>query len=282
MLIVHGGSSSGSPFPLPAAAEGPMLVAKREHFPAGTRIAPHRHPRGQFLFATTGTMFVRTAGHAWMVPPSLALWIPAGLEHAIDAHGDLQMRTLYLNAASAETLPQRCVVLNVTPLLRELILRMTSDPPAGNDPAAELIGRLTVLEISRLPPCTLELPMPYSPDLLDMCEQVLQQPARRSDTGRAMASARTLYRRFHAETGLSFVQWRKQACLLHAVRRLSAGEAVTRVALDLGYDSPSAFSTMFRRTLGVTPRAFLPGPKPDLPRRVAPRATLSSLKGLSS
>jgi len=259
MLVVHGGPPTGSPFPLPAADEGPLLVAKREAFPAGTHIAPHRHPRGQFLFATAGTMFVRTAGHAWLVPPSRALWIPAGLEHAIDAHGELQMRSLYLNAASAESLPRRCVALDVTPLLRELILRITSDDLAGHEQAADLIGRLTVLEISRLPICALELPLPSSPDLLEMCDKLMQQPARRGDEGPAVASARTLYRRFQAETGLSFVQWRKQACLLHAVRRLSAGDAVTRVALDLGYDSPSAFSTMFRRTLGVTPRAFLPG-----------------------
>src|SRR5690606_23576533 len=115
--------------------------------------------RGQFLFATAGAMFVRTPGHAWLVPPSRALWIPAGIEHAIDAHGELHMRTLYLNADSAAQLPAECVVLTVTSLLRELILRMTSPLEAADQQAIDLIGRLAVLEIRRLPSCGLELPM---------------------------------------------------------------------------------------------------------------------------
>ena len=246
-----------SPAPLPDASAAPLLVARRVHFPAGWHIAAHRHVRGQFLFATAGAMFVRTPGHAWLVPPSRALWIPAGIEHAINAHGELHMRTLYLNADSAAQLPAECVVLTVTSLLRELILRMTSPLEAADQQAIELIGRLAVLEIRRLPSCGLELPMPSSPDLLARCEAILEQPSLSDDGGPMTDSARTLYRRFRAETGLSFVQWRKQACLLHAVRLISTGLSVTDAALELGYESPSAFSTMFRHRLGVPPRAFL-------------------------
>ncbi|MEI2415502.1 helix-turn-helix transcriptional regulator [Orrella sp. JC864] len=257
-LALQAGPSARSPVVLPAATEGPMLVARRIAFPAGTHIAAHRHIRGQFLFAAAGTMLVRTPGRAWLVPPSRALWIPAHTEHAIDAHGALHMRTLYLDAASAAALPQGCVVLEVTALLRELILRLTSPlQEQGDDQAIALTGRLAVLEIGRLPRCALDLPMPASPALLALCEALLEQPSRLDDPAHpAGVSARTLYRRFRAETGLSFVQWRKQACLLHAVRLLSAGLSVTQVALELGYESPSAFSTMFRRTLGTSPRAF--------------------------
>ncbi|MBB5215284.1 AraC family transcriptional regulator [Parapusillimonas granuli] len=256
-LILQAGPHAISPVVLPDADAGPMLVARRRSFPAGARIDAHQHVRGQFLFAAAGTMLVRTPGHAWLVPPSRALWIPAGTEHAIDAYGGLDMRTLYLNAASAETLPRGCVVLEVTALLRELIMRMTSPESLDGTEAIALIGRLAVLEIGRLQSCALQLPMPASPDLLGLCERVLKNPAR-VDGEPVSASSRSLYRRFRAETGLSYVQWRKQACLLHAVRLLGAGQPVTQVALDLGYESPSAFSTMFRRSLGVTPRAFSP------------------------
>lgn len=100
--------------------------------------------------------------------------------------------------------------------------------------------------------------MPSSPDLLELCEPILRDAPVPQANGTPARSARTLYRRFLAETGISFVQWRKQASLLTAVRLLAAGRPVTEVALDLGYESPSAFSTMFRRRLGVSPRDFRP------------------------
>lgn len=268
-LTLQAGPTAVTPVVLPGPADAPLLVARQISFPAGHHIAPHRHIRGQFLFAAAGTMFVRTPGHAWMVPPSRALWIPADTEHAIDAHGALHMRTLYLNAASAALLPQTCAVLDVTALLRELIIRMTSPPDDRTDAhAVDLIARLAISEMSRLPSCALELPLPVSADLLAMCEAILLQPAGggiEPDTGSEPpatppGSARTLYRRFLAETGLSFVQWQKQANLLHAVRMLSTGLSVTHVALELGYESPSAFTAMFRRKLGVPPRMFLAEP----------------------
>jgi AraC-like DNA-binding protein len=55
---------------------------------------------------------------------------------------------------------------------------------------------------------------------------------------------------------MSFGPWRRQALLLASLSRLAAGEPVTNIALDLGYDSPSAFTAMFRRTLGVTPSRY--------------------------
>ncbi|MFA7669615.1 MAG: helix-turn-helix transcriptional regulator [Burkholderiaceae bacterium] len=259
-FVLQTDSNSSSPVDLPTASDGPLLVARRKFFSGGTHIAPHRHIRGQFLFAATGTMSVRTPGHAWLVPPSRALWIPADTEHAIDTYGDLHMRTLYLNAASAEKLPQNCVVLEITALLRELILRMTSPEMADDNEMLILVAQLAVLEISKLPSCTLELPLPTDPELLQLCERFLRNPAHGAGPEQLAGSPRSLYRRFLAETGLSFVQWRKQACLLHAVRLLSAGHPVTEVALELGYESPSAFSAMFRRSLGATPRTFLPRP----------------------
>ncbi len=73
------------------------------------------------------------------------------------------------------------------------------------------------------------------------------------------ASARTLARLFLAETGLSFGDWRSRARLLAALPRLAAGEKVTTIALDLGYESPSAFISMFKRALGKTPSTYFAG-----------------------
>jgi AraC-like DNA-binding protein len=38
--------------------------------------------------------------------------------------------------------------------------------------------------------------------------------------------------------------------------RLAAGETVTAVAFSLGYSSTAAFTSMFRRVLGATPRDY--------------------------
>lgn len=248
----------GKPVTLPAPNEGPLIVARRVSFPAGSSIAPHRHVRGQFLFAATGTMSVRSPGYAWLVPPSRALWIPAGAQHAITMHGRVEMRTLYLHEAYAQELPTRCATFEVTPLLRELILRMTSDTREQDDRATAPLAQLAAVEIARLPRCKLELPLPASKDLLRISERILRNVTAPPAKAASVGSARTLYRRFLAETGISFVQWRKQATLLAAVRLLTEGQPVTQVALDLGYESPSAFSTMFKRLLGVPPRDFLP------------------------
>lgn len=259
-VVVHASDPpSGAAVPMPPGDEHPILVARSVSYSAGARIASHRHVRGQFLFAAAGTMSVRTSRHAWLVPPSRALWIPAGVEHAIHAQSALQMRTLYLDTESAATLPADCAVLEVTALLRELILRLTASPEdtGSGDPTVPLAARLAVAEIGRLSRSALELPLPRSADLLELCERVLADPSRAADPQLPPLSARTLYRRFLDETGISFARWRQQASLLEAVRRLTEGQAVTRVALDLGYDSPSAFSTMFKRVLGRSPRAFL-------------------------
>jgi len=123
----------------------------------------------------------------------------------------------------------------------------------------------------RVLPCALDLPLPESADLTRLCERLLADlSARRPcnlDANDLQSSTRTLYRRFLRETGITFARWKQQARLLESIRRLAEGVPVTTVALDLGYESPSAFSTMFRRSLGIAPRAFTAGAKHILTKR---------------
>lgn len=237
------------------------IVTRRTSYDSGHHIKPHWHSRAQFVFAVAGTMRVRTARHAWIVPPSRALWVPARAVHEIRMYGIVHMHSLYVQDDAGTGMPSSCVVLNVTPLLKELIVRAVA-LPADYDEAGDdgLLTRLIMAEIRRLPPCALDLPLPESPDLTQLCERILADlSARRScnfDASDMRTSTRTLYRRFLRETGITFARWKQQARLLESIRRLAAGAPVTAVALDLGYESPSAFSTMFRRTLGIPPRAF--------------------------
>jgi Adenosine deaminase len=248
------------------------VVTRRTSYDHGHRIKPHWHARAQFIFAVAGTMRVRTARRVWIVPPTRALWVPARTVHEVQMYGVVQMRNLYVNEAAGTGMPSSCVVLNVTPLLKELIVRAVALPATYDENGDEgLLMRLLMAEVRRLPPCALDLPLPESADLTRLCERLLADLSTRRpcdlDANDLNTSTRTLYRRFLRETGITFARWKQQARLLESIRRLAEGVSVTTVALDLGYESPSAFSTMFRRSLGIAPRAFTAGAKDILTKR---------------
>jgi len=103
--------------------------------------------------------------------------------------------------------------------------------------------------------------LPRSARLAGLCHSFVAQPSVRLEiddwAGRAGMSRRTFTRIFRQQTGLSLSAWRQQACVMAALPRLSAGEAVTAVAMDLGYDSMPAFTTMFSRVMGAPPKTYL-------------------------
>jgi AraC-like DNA-binding protein len=149
----------------------------------------------------------------------------------------------------------------VTALLRELVLAATEMPLAYDERGRDgRVMRLIMDELRAASDLPLHLPRPADRRLARVCDAILAAPAdaRPLDAWAEAvgASARTLARRFRAETGMSFAAWRQQARLLESLRRLAAGEAVTKVALDCGYAGPSAFGAMFRRALGVAPSAY--------------------------
>ncbi|WP_296348017.1 helix-turn-helix transcriptional regulator [Reyranella sp.] len=239
------------------------VAAMPKDFAAGHEIAPHRHARAQLIYATVGTMRVSTDAAVWVVPPQRALWMPAGIRHSITMSGDVTMRTLYLRHDAAAGMPEVCRVLQVSPLLRELIVRATELPMHYDERgAAGHVVALILDELHHEQSLPLHLPMPRDRRLRRLCTTLLEQPGDPRTLEEwahsANASPRTLARLFVAETGLTFGAWRQQARVLEAMGRLGGGQAVTEVALDLGYDSVSAFSAMFRRASGVSPSAYRP------------------------
>ena len=230
-------------------------------FAAGFEILPHHHERAQLIYATAGTMRVSTDDGVWIVPSQRALWMPAGIEHSIVMLSDTTMRTLYLRHDATQSMPLACRVMSVSPLLRELIVRATELPMQYDEsgPAGHVVA-LILAELQNLQSLSLQLPMPRDPRLRSLCQRLLDSPgdqrpleawARDINT-----SSRTLARHFQSETGLSFGAWRQQARVLEAMGRLGGGAPVTQVALDLGYESVSAFSAMFHRATGSSPSRF--------------------------
>ncbi|MDN7516206.1 helix-turn-helix domain-containing protein [Burkholderia sp. AU45251] len=231
-------------------------------FPDGFVVAEHRHPRAQLVYTTTGIAEVIASQSVWMIPPHRALWIPPDLPHAMRAHGPLEMRTVYVDPqAYRSAYPDQPSLVNVSPLLRELIVRASSFPvevdPDGRD---DLVIQLMLAEIEWSPEQPLRLPSGQDRRLARVCDALLEHPAdQRTLTEWADevgASSRTLARLFTAETGLSFSQWRQQARISAARPLLASGCAVIAVAAELGYETTSAFSTVFRRFVGMTPSAY--------------------------
>lgn len=244
------------------------VAAMPKDFPDGFEIAPHSHERAQLIYATSGTMRVATSDVMWMVPPQRAVWMPSGVRHGIVMSSDVSMRTLYLREDATQFMSDTCSVLPVSPLLRELIVRATELPMRYDEsgPAGHVVA-LLLAELRGLQSLPLRLPMPSDVRLRGLCEQLLSAPGDQrtlSAWARTInASARTLARHFQNETGLSFGAWRQQARVLEAMGRLGGGAPVTQVALDLGYDSVSAFSAMFRRASGASPSDYRHRPQGD-------------------
>ena len=224
-------------------------------------IPSHAHDWHQLIYASEGVMWVHTAVGDWVVPPNRAVWVPAGIEHGIEMTGKVLVQTIYLAADISGELPRQCCAVNVSPLLRELILHTVKLGMLDqNVPSrARLIGFL-LDQLSVLPAIPLQLPLPVDGRAMRAVRWLRAHPDDpgliKSVARRTATSPRTLERVFQKETGMTFGKWRQQLRLLQAMRMLAAGRAVTAVAIEVGYDSPSAFIAMFKRTLGTTPRRY--------------------------
>lgn len=249
-------------------ARAPVVAYARD-FADGARLPRHSHPRAQLLHTLTGVMQVETPGGTWIVPPQRALWVPGGVPHAIRMLGRVSMRTIYVRPGAAPGLPIECRAVAVSGLLRELILRAIALGERQHGDTAAHIDALILDEIRTLPDEPLRLPLPRDRRLRRLADALLARPADHRPATRIAGelgmSARTLARRFAAEVGMSLGAWRRRARLLEALRLLAAGGKVTAVALDLGYQNPSAFIESFRRNLGTTPARYVALPVADTP-----------------
>ena len=228
---------------------------------AGGHIGRHQHPWGQLVYATTGVLQVVTPQAVWLSPPTRAIWLPPDRPHEIFTQGETSLRTLYIDPATAEPLPKTEAVLEVAPLLRELILHILKIGMLGPGKAEH--ERLTGLLIDLLIQARaqdLALPWPNDRRARALAERVSAEPGETGSLAAlardAGASLRTLQRLFPLETGLTLDAWRQKARLIAAVAAMSEGASVTAAALDCGYESPSAFITAFKRQFGVTPGRY--------------------------
>lgn len=243
-----------------------MARAFSTTFTSGSVMRPHRHAAHQLLFASTGAMTVTGDRTSWMIPPGRAVLIPAGIPHALRIWGEVAMRSLYFpaDAPAAAFRVDSCRVISVSPLLREVILRVAELAALDSRVSAESnLMRVLMDELEAAHVEPLLLPLPTDARALRAASAVLKDPAD-GVTADALArrsglSTRTLERLFRAETGMRFGLWRQKARLLESVRVLVEGGSVTHAALESGYSSVSAYIAAFKQTFGCTPGAISTG-----------------------
>lgn len=238
------------------------LAAMAKSFGPGDTIPPHAHARDQVLYAIEGVMRVATGREAFIVPPDRALYVPAGLEHGVAMRGKVEMRTLYIQPGAAPGLPDLCTVLEISSLLRSLILALLEEPVQYDEEGrGGLLAGLILDELARANHLQLVIPMPRDARLKRLCKALLENPARTETLDEwaqeAGASPRTLSRLFSQEVGLSFTHWRQRVRFHNAMEAIVRGEAIGQVARANGYDSASAFSAAFKKAMGIAPSSLL-------------------------
>ena len=237
------------------------VVGKAAQYPVGHSTPMHQHTSAQLVHASSGVMAVSTPVGHWVVPPTRGIWVPAATPHAVRMVSAVHMRTVFVRPETRPELPTTCCVVAISPLLRELLIAATAiQQPYEADSRNARIMQLLLDELTTLPTLPLHLPLPTDPRLRRLCQALLSQPdnnATLQEWGNVVgADARTIQRLFVRETQLRFGQWRQQARLLLGLEQLAAGTRVIDVALNLGYQSPSAFTAMFKRQFGAVPSTF--------------------------
>lgn len=232
------------------------LVAR--NLDADELLAAHSHNWGQVTYALDGVVRVTVGNSTWIVPPQRAIWIPVNAMHEVATLEKAKLRALYVHADVVPFRGAQCEVLEVSALLRELIVAL-SVAEAG-ETRESMIAALILDELARSRTLPIRVAVPDDKRLRLLCEALIADPASPLGlddwAGQVGASSRTLARLFEKELGLSFGQWRQQVRLAHAAPLIARGMPVSRVAAELGYASQSAFTAMFKKTFGQPPKAF--------------------------
>jgi AraC-like DNA-binding protein len=239
-----------------------VLRSLGQTFSNGHVLEPHAHPWGQLIYAVSGTMQVLAGNMLWLVPPTRALWAPAGVVHAIEMRGAVAMRTIYVPVERSSGLPAHSHAIDVEPLLREVILHIVGLRLLRTDEAAHQHMAQVFLDlVAAAPSLPLFVPMPRDARAQSVARTLQDDPAAEAKIDavarKAGASVRTLQRLFREETGMRFVEWRQRLRLLHAIALLEQDASVTQAGAAAGYASTSAFIAAFRQQMGETPSRYM-------------------------
>ncbi len=230
-------------------------------FSPGHSIEMHSHSWSQLVFASEGVIAVESGNACWVVPPSRAIWVPAGQSHSIKMHGKVFLQTVYFDSQPETTIDLPCAAYEVTSLLRELIAFICSKGiiNSDTDEHCNLIAFLR-FQVRKLTPFPLMVPMPSDRRGKRLASRLIDNPG----TDQSLAdlceecgtSLRTMQRVFSQEIGMPLSRWRNQVVMVHAIQLLASDRTITQISLELGFESVSAFIFSFRKYFGMSPGQY--------------------------
>ncbi|GAA1136179.1 helix-turn-helix transcriptional regulator [Kribbella jejuensis] len=215
----------------------------------------HTHDEGHLVYAARGVLSVHTDRRTSIVPANRVAWTPAGTTHHHRAHGETDMRIVFLPTALARRLPDRPAVFLASGLAREVLLALTSRELEST--ARARLHRVLADELDEATEQPLQLPEPQDDRLRAIAQHLHENPADNTplaDLGRQVgAGARTLSRLLRNELGMTYYEWRTQLRIYHALVLLADGHDTTYVAHACGWANPSGFIAAFAAIVGTTP-----------------------------
>jgi AraC-like DNA-binding protein len=239
----------------------PVLTHSR-NMHAETGVTAHSHARGQLLWATTGILSVTSNDTIWVVPPTHAVWIPSHIPHQVTSETDTQLRNLYIDPSYPIRQKEKSILmLTMSPLLREVILKLTDRKACLTDRQIKHLGLVAIDELEVLESFHNHIHSGQDPRLQRLINYIVQQPNQGlslADLSKiAGASVRTIERLFKTETGMTYRQWRSRFKLMNSLALLTQGKTSTFVAHELGYKNVSSFIATFKAQFGVTPQEYI-------------------------
>jgi AraC-like DNA-binding protein len=235
----------------------------RHLWPSGETSAVQSHARGHLVYAASGVLAVHTERGTSIVPANRVAWTPAGFTHYDRAHGDTDMRIVFLAPSLARLMPDHPAVFLASGLAREVLLALTGPHnyddtgPEHSRSARTRLLRVLVEELREAPEQPLQLPEPRDDRLQAVARMLYENPADNASLAKFAkttgASTRTLSRLFRKELGMTFYEWRTQLRIYHALVLLGDGHDATQTAYACGWANPSSFIAAFTNIIGTTP-----------------------------
>ncbi|HEX7853514.1 MAG TPA: helix-turn-helix transcriptional regulator [Sphingobium sp.] len=224
----------------------------------------HSHDMHQLQYAFSGMVAVEDEQGNYILPRTLAAWIPAGVVHRTKIHLVRSASVLFHPSMIPDA--GDCVrIIHVSPLMREMVMGAMRWPltapldktglayfNAFATLCAEWIHEEAPLRLPTLREPRLEAAAAFTRQNLGACD--VQQVCKA-----AGVSERTLRRRFRAAIGMSWEDYRRRARLLKAAALLNDGRlSIGSIAAEVGFESQSAFARAFKDLTGSSPREYRP------------------------
>lgn len=250
------------PLPLPDIDELPSDIYFRyDEFDAGSHSPSHRHPWGQLNYASHGVMELEVDGQRFLSPPQYAVWVPPGREHSCYNRQAIVYRSLYVSAELSRKLPASPCTLAISDILKAILSDFASrEVKIPQSDADRRLADVVMDQLQAAKPSDDYLPYARSPALSEVLSALQAEPGDNRTLAQwaeqVHSTERTLARCCQRELGMSFGEWRQRLRFLAAIEALASGEGVQQIAFNLGYSSPSAFISMFRRLSGTTPEQY--------------------------